>query len=596
MQNHLSISLLRKHAPARLALVTAVTIGSAALFPAVSSAAEDPEQYAQGRILVAPQAGLPGAEFNRIIKMHGGNSARKLNGINVYVVDMPPGREKALQQALQRNPHMKFAELDGVLKMQMTPSDTYSSAWHLPKIQAPAAWDSANGTGITIAVLDGGVQSSHPDLAAHIVPGWNFYNNNNNTADINGHGTQVAGVAAAIGNNSLGVTGGAWNAKIMPMRISDDAGYITYYSIVANALTWAADRGARVANISYIVSHVPTIQTAAQYMRSKGGVVVASAGNSGSYRSDPANSAMITVAATDSSDKRASWSAYGPIVDVAAPGVSIKTTLRGGGYGSVSGTSFSSPLTAGVVALMLSANPALQPSQVDSILASTADDLGAAGRDDYYGAGRINAARAVAAAKAAAGGSGDTQSPTVNISSPTAGATVKGIVTVGVGATDNIGVTRVELYAGSTLVASDTASPFSFSWNTASRPDGATSLVAKAYDAKGNVGSKTVSVTVANATTSGTPTTDTTGPVVSALNPLPGTTVSGTLYVKGSATDNVGVTRMTVAIDGVHKASGTQSVIYQWNTGSIASGTHTIKFVAYDAAGNATTKSYSVTK
>lgn len=592
MQNILKMSLPRQLATTRLAAVTAITIGSAVLFPSVSYAA-DPEQYAPGRILVAPRAGLPGPEFNKIIKMHGGQAARKLNGINVYVVDMPPGREKALQQALQRNPHMKFAELDGVLTMQMTPSDTYSSAWHLPKIQAPSAWDSANGTGITIAILDGGVQSSHPDLAAHIVPGWNFYNNNNNTADINGHGTQVAGVAAAIGNNSLGVTGGAWNAKIMPMRISDDAGYITYYSIVANALTWAADKGARVANISYIVSHVPTIQSAAQYMRSKGGVVVASAGNSGSYRSDAANSSMITVAATDSSDKRASWSAYGPIVDVAAPGVSIKTTLRGGSYGSVSGTSFASPLTAGVVALMLSANPALQPSQVDSILASTADDLGVAGRDDYYGAGRINAARAVAAAKGLS--TGDTQAPTVGISSPTSG-TVKGIINVGVDATDNVGVTRVELYAGGALVASDTASPYSFSWNTASRPDGATSLVAKAYDAKGNAGSKTVSVTVANGTTAPAPAGDTVAPVVTVQNPAPGTVVTGTLYVKGSATDNVAVTRMTVAVDGVHKGTGTRSVVYQWNTSAIAKGTHTITFVAYDGAGNATTKSYSVTK
>lgn len=592
MQNNLKISLPLKLASTRLAVVAAVTMGSAILFPAVSSAA-DPEQYAPGRILVAPRAGLPGKEFDKIIKMHGGHAARKLNGINVFVVDMPPGREKALQQALQRNPHMKFAELDGVLSMQMTPSDTYSTAWHLPKIQAPAAWDSANGTGITVAILDGGVQSSHPDLAAHIVPGWNFYNNNNNTADINGHGTQVAGVAAAIGNNSVGVTGGAWNAKIMPMRISDDAGYITYYSIVANALTWAADHGARVANISYIVSHVPTIQSAAQYMRSKGGVVVASAGNNGAHRSDAANSAMITVAATDSSDRRTSWSNYGPIVDVAAPGVSIKTTMRGGGYGSVSGTSFSSPLTAGVVALMLSANPALQPSQVDSILASTADDLGVAGRDDYYGAGRINAARAVAAAKAAA--TGDTQAPTVSISSPTGG-TVKGIITVDVNANDNVGVTRVELYAGSTLVASDTASPYSFSWNTASRPDGATSLVAKAYDAKGNVGSKTVGVTVANGTTSATPTADITAPVVTVQNPASGAVVSGTLYVKASGTDNVAVTRMTVTIDGVLKATGSRSVLYQWNTSSIARGTHTIKFVAYDAAGNTTTKAYSVTK
>lgn len=591
MQNNLKISLPIKLAPTRLAVVAALTMGSAALFPSVSSAA-DPEQYAPGRILVAPRAGLPGPEFNRIIKMHGGNAATKLNGINVYLVDMPQGREKALQQALQRNPHIKFAELDGVLEMQMTPSDTqYSSAWHLPKIQAPAAWDMATGSGITIAVLDGGVESSHPDLAAHMVPGWNFYDNNSNTADVSGHGTKVAGVAAAIGNNSLGVTGGAWNAKIMPMRISNTAGSITYYSIVANALTWAADKGARVANISFIVSHVSTVQTAAQYMRSKGGVVVASAGNTGVYSSYAANPAMITVAATDSADARASWSTFGPGVDVSAPGVGIRTTAVGGTYGAFNGTSFAAPLTASVVALMLSANPALQPSQIDSILASTADDKGVAGRDDYYGAGRINAYRAVAAAKSMT--TTDTQAPTVGITSPAGGTTVNGIVTVGVNAADNLGVSRVELYAGGALVASDTASPYSFSWNSATRANGATSLVAKAFDAKGNVASSTVNVTVSNTTTT---TTDTTPPAVVIGNPKSGAVVSGTMQVSATASDNKAVTGITLMIDGVVKASGTSAASYSWKTAQAAKGAHTITATARDAAGNSTVKTISVTK
>ncbi|MDB5756690.1 MAG: hypothetical protein JWR56_3118, partial [Massilia sp.] len=377
----------------RLSIAATLAIASLGMLPSLSSAAP-PEQWASGRILVSPRPGLTAAAFDKIIKSHGANASRKLNGINVYVVEMPPGREQAMAQALARHPNMKFAEVDGAVSMQMTPSDTYyPNAWHLPIIQAPAAWDMATGSGITIAILDGGVESTHPDLAAHIVPGWNFYDNNSNTSDVNGHGTKVAGVAAALGDNAMGVTGGAWNAKIMPMRISDTAGNLTYYSIIANSLTWAADHGARVANISYIISQVATVQNAAQYMRNKGGVVVASAGNTGALDSTPNTSTILTVAATDSADQRASWSAYGPVVDVAAPGVGIWTTTAGGSYGAVSGTSFSSPLTAGVVALMLSANPALQPSQVDSILTSTADDLGTPGRDDYYGYGRINAYR-----------------------------------------------------------------------------------------------------------------------------------------------------------------------------------------------------------
>ena len=586
MQNHLNTSSPRTSAPARLAFAASVAIASAAMIPA-GAHAEQPEKFAAGRILVSPRAGLPAAEFNKIIKTHGAHAARKLGGINVYVVDLPPGREKALLQALERNPHVKFAELDGEVTMQMTPSDTYySTAWHLPKIGAPAAWDVATGSGVTIAILDGGVESSHPDLAGHIVPGWNFFDNNSNTADVNGHGTKVAGVAAAIGNNAVGATGAAWNAKIMPMRISDGAGNITYYSTVANALTWAADHGARVANISYIVSHVAAVQTAAQYMRSKGGVVVASAGNTGAYTANANTSAIITVAGTDSADVRASWSAYGPIVDVAAPGVSIRTTAVGGAYGAYSGTSFSSPLTAGVVALMLSANPALQPSQVDSILTSTADDKGTAGRDDYYGYGRINATRAIAAAKAAV--TSDTSVPVVSATVPSA--TVKGITTVSATATDNVGVTRVELYAGSTLVASDTASPYSFSWDSTTRADGATSLVVKAYDAAGNVGSKTLSVTVANNTIA-----DTTAPVVTIGNPKAGTTVAGNVGVTVSASDNVAVTSTSLYIDGSLKATGNSSLSYTWNSRKGAKGLHTISAVARDAAGNTKTQAVQVT-
>ena len=584
MRNHLNTSSTSISTIVRLALSAAVAITGVAMTPAAHG--QPPEKFAAGRILVSPRAGLPAKEFDKIIKTHGAHAARKLGNLNVYLVDMPPGREKALLQALERNPHVRFAELDGEASGQMIPADTYyASSWHLPKIAAPAAWDIATGSGVTIAILDGGVEATHPDLAARMVPGWNFYDNNSNTSDVTGHGTKVAGVAAAIGNNSLGATGGAWNAKVMPMRITDPSGSITYYSTVANALSWAADRGARVANISFIVSHVASVQTAAQYMRSKGGTVVASSGNSGAYIAHSNAPSIITVGGTTSTDARASWSAYGPIVDVTAPGASIYTTARGGAYGAYSGTSFASPLTASVVALMLSANPALQPSQVDSILASSSDDLGTAGRDDYFGHGRINAGRAVAAAKATT--TTDTSVPVVSASVPST--IVTGITTVSATATDNIGVARVELYAGTTLVASDSAAPYSFSWDSSTRADGAVSLVVKAYDAAGNVGSKALSVTVANNSTI-----DTIAPVVTVGNPKPGTTVSGNVAVTVSASDNVAVTSTSLYIDGALKASGNGALSYTWNTRK-ARGIHTVSATARDAAGNSKTESVQVT-
>ena len=549
----------------------------------------EPEQYASGRILVSPRPGLPEAAFKKLLKDHGGNASRKLNGLNVYVVELPHGREKALKQAMKRHPHVKFAELDGILQMQQTPSDPYyANEWHQAKIGAPAAWDVATGAGVTVAILDTGVDAAHPDLSARLVPGWNTYDNNSNTADIHGHGTKVAGAAAAAGNNALGVAGTAWNAKIMPMRISDTAGYITYYSMVANAITWAADRGARVANISYGVQHVAAVQSAAQYMRNKGGVVVTAGGNNGALDSNAGSPTMLTVAATDASDARASWSTYGAPIDLAAPGVGIWTTVKGGGYGAVNGTSFASPITAGVVALMISANPAIKAEQIDSILLSTADDLGTAGRDNYFGAGRINAYRAVMAAKGTV--ASDTQAPSVAIASP--GSSVKGIVNVNVSATDNMSVGKVELYAGNALLATDTTAPYSFAWDTTSRADGAVTLVAKAYDSSGNVGSSTVAVTVANSAASA----DTTPPVVNISNPANGATVSGNVSISVAASDNVALSNVSLYIDGALKASGNGTVSYNWNSRKEKSGSHTVQAVARDKAGNTSTKTVQVWK
>jgi len=184
-------------------------------------------------------------------------------------------------------------------------------------------------------------------------------------------------------------------------------------------------------------------------------VVVVAAGNSGGLEAIAANDAMLSVSATDSSDLRTSFSSYGDYVDLAAPGIDIFTTARGGSYASVAGTSFSSPVVAGTVALMLSVNNKLTPADVDRIIKSTAVDLGTVGFDQYYGFGRVNAAAAVASAKSP--GVIDTQSPVISITSPTGGK-VAGVVPVDVNYSDNVGVTRVEFYANGQLVASDSLS------------------------------------------------------------------------------------------------------------------------------------------
>jgi len=384
--------------------------------------------WAKGRLLVAPRAGLSDRELERVLKSQNARSKGRFKQTNVHVVELPAGADEvAAMRALNKDRRLKYVELDMVLAPAASVNDpAYSKSWALTGIDAPGAWDTANGSGVTIAILDTGVDGSHPDLATNMVPGWNIHDNNADTSDVHGHGTSVSGTAAMVGNNGTGSAGVAWGAKIMPVRISMPDG-LAYTSTIAQGINWAADRGARVANISYGVSGSQTVQSSAQYMRSKGGVVVVSAGNSGTLVDTLASDAMLSVAATDSNDIRASWSSYGAYVDLSAPGVSIYAPTRGGGYGSVSGTSFSSPITAATAALMLSANSGLGPADIDAILKMTAVDLGVAGADSYFGSGRIDAAGAVAMARSYA--ATDSQAPAVSITSPSGGV-VSGIVAV----------------------------------------------------------------------------------------------------------------------------------------------------------------------
>ncbi|MBW1676218.1 MAG: S8 family serine peptidase [Deltaproteobacteria bacterium] len=439
------------------------------------------------RILVHYRAGMANSEMKKSVQRHRGRIVRHLRGINVRVVEVSDDENvTAVIENLSRDPFVKFAEEDRLVPPEEISANDpyYDYAWHLGKIKAPSAWETSMGDGVVVAVLDTGVDEDHPDLFGQTVPGWNIYDDDDDTSDVYGHGTRVAGTVAAASDNGIGVTSIAWHALVMPVRISRPDGY-AYISDIAEGITWAADNGAKVANISYDVSASPTIQNAASYMRESGGVVVVAGGNREGYRSIEPSPALISVGATDSSDVRALFSAYGEYLDLVAPGVGIYSTRRGGDYSAASGTSFSSPIVAAVAALVMSVNPALDPAQVDTILRESADDLGDEGDDIYYGSGRVNAAEAVLAAWESS--NEDIEAPTVAITSPAPGS-VSGVVPIDVSATDDVGVTRVELYIDGELVGTETSEPFGFSWDSTTVPDGTVTLVAYAYDSAGNEG------------------------------------------------------------------------------------------------------------
>lgn len=557
--------------------------------------AQGTEAFAPGRILVMPKAGLPDAALQALVKQQGATRARGLGRSGLALVDLPPGLERQLVERLKRHPHVEFAELDERVSLQSSNDPYLGSQWHLNRIGTPATWATSTGAGVTIAILDTGVDGNHPDLKERMVPGWNVYDGNSDTSDVKGHGTAVAGSAAATLNNGAGVASPAGAARIMPVRVSQLDGY-AYFSTIASGLTWAADNGAKVVNISYGVSGSASVQNAANYLRGKGGMVVVSAGNNNKDEGHAAHSAMITVSATDSADNRTSWSSWGKMVDLSAPGAGIYTTNRGGGYGSWNGTSFSAPITAGIVAQMMAANPQLKPADLESILFSTAVDRGTAGYDVYYGWGRVNGDAAVTAA-AAAISTADVTPPSVSVTNPGGGSTATGIVTVDADAVDNKGVARVDLYVNGAKVASDSGAPFTFAWDSKAATNGNAELKAVAVDAAGNSAtSSSVWVNVSNAA----PTADTTPPSVAFSNPTNGATVgSSTLTVKINATDNAGTAGLSQSlyIAGKLVASTTGGTLsYNWNTRPLKNGNHTLQAVAKDAAGNATSVSISVKK
>ena len=544
------------------------------------------------RILVQPKNTIAEDQLQNVFASLDAKQEEIIKQINVRILSVPETAHDRILDALSHHRDIEFAEEDALVPPSLTPNDpSFNNQWHLAKMKCPNAWDITCGsTSVIIAICDSGVDATHPDLAAAIVPGWNFYDNNSDSSDTDGHGTGVAGTAAAIGNNGVGVSGVAMNCRIMPIRISDATGY-AYYSAMANAVTYAADHGARVANLSFKASNSSAVRSAAQYLNSKGGVLTVSAGNDGLFDTTADNPYLLTVSATDSTDTLASWSSTGNNVDLAAPGVSVLLTMKGGGYGWGSGTSFSAPCVAGAAALLISIKPSLSATEVMDLLKQTADDLGAPGWDTSYGYGRVNAYKAVLAAT---GGTPppptDSTPPTATVSSPADSSTVLGTVTINVTATDDVGVRKVECYINGVLVGSSSSATPSFSWNTTTYPNGPGSLSAIAYDAAGNTGSSThVSINIQN------PLPDLAAPIAQITALANGSTLSGTVPINISSSDNVGVVKVECYLDGTLLANASSaSLNLSWATIAASNGSHTLLARAYDAANNIGTASVTV--
>ena len=372
-----------------------------------------------GRVLVKFKAGATARTVDAAIGSGGGKVIDKLGALGVLVVSVPQGREDRILAALSKNPNVEYAEPDYLAEAVLTPNDTYfaPNQWGLENtgqnikgqvgtadadIDAPLAWGTTLGN-VKMAILDSGIDQNHEDLSAKIADQKNF-TTSATIDDLYGHGTHVAGIAAAVTNNALGVAGGCPNCVLMNGKVLGDNGSGAY-SWVSGGIIWAADNGAKVINLSLGGSSPSkTLERAVNYAWNKGAVVVAAAGNCGCRQKiyPAAYENAIAVAATNNLDKKASFSSYGARwVDVAAPGENIFSTFpnhsyvinKNSGYDYGSGTSMAAPMTAAAAALVWSTPQGTSATAVRLRLGQTADKIGGTG--SYWSSGRINAGAAV---------------------------------------------------------------------------------------------------------------------------------------------------------------------------------------------------------
>ncbi len=400
--------------------------------------------YREGELLVKFKPGVEKAAAGRIHAMAGASIKKRFNRFNVEHVALPPGISvKEAVKLYRKDPSVEYAEPNYIIRKATIPDDPhFSLQWGLHNtgqtiqgitgtpdadIDAPEAWDIHTGNGsVVVAVIDSGVDYNHPDLFSNIwknqgetsctdgidndgngfiddCRGWDFVNNDNDPMDDDpdGHGTPVAGVLGAVGNNGIGGSGVNWNIKIMPLKFIDSSGFGLLSDEIA-AIDYALANGARIINASYASeSFAQAERDAVKAARDADVLFVAAAGNGGEdndvtpvYPASHNLDNIISVAATGQNDSLIALSDFGRLsVHLSAPGENILVPVPQGGYAYGTGTSFSTPMVSGVAGLLLSNKPGLAYFQVKNFILNSVDDSGL----PLITGGRLNAFNAIKA-------------------------------------------------------------------------------------------------------------------------------------------------------------------------------------------------------
>lgn len=274
----------------------------------------------------------------------------------------------------------------------------WRDSWSLVKVRAPGAWRVTRGAAdVVVAVLDTGIDRNHPDLQGSFVDGWDAVNEDADATDDHGHGTLVAGVIAARANNGIGSVGACSRCSLMPVKVIGANGSGTAADI-AEGITWAVDHGARVINMSFVMSGSDSgVAAALEHARSNGVVIVAAAGNDGGAEATfpAAQPGVVSVTGTDPSDARYAWATHGRWVTIAAPGCSL-STQAGGGYADFCGTSSAAAFASGIAALARSSAPQRSAAEIGERLSSSAVPVG-----EFVASGRVDAEALIASLRTA---------------------------------------------------------------------------------------------------------------------------------------------------------------------------------------------------
>lgn len=429
------------------------------------------------RKLIVPQSANEAEQIRSIVESQGGQVVS--TGNTSMVLQIPKEIESGTLDQISEQNLASEVEVDYPVYLSGNPD------WGVIRIDAPGVWETTGGQGISVAIIDTGIDYHHPDLQARYIGGFDTYNNNDDPYDDHGHGTHVAGIVASSINNQ-GLIGTAPNVNLLAIKAlgADGTGYL---SDVIEAIDWSVNNGAQIINLSLGTTYNSNLlRQKVDWAAGQGIVLVAAAGNTngGSLLYPAAYDSVIAVSATNSNDQFASFSSIG--AELAAPGVAITSTVPGGGYATWSGTSMAAPHVAGTVALMLANNQ----DNVRQLLRDSAIDLGEPGVDPLFGHGLVHA-------KPAALGI-DTLAPIVTFLEPEHQSSVSDNVWIRLDIQDESDIISANLSLDNQELVAWQQPPYEYLWVTSDYEPGEYDFVATAEDEYNNLGMAYLSLTLAD--------------------------------------------------------------------------------------------------